>query len=81
MSTTRSSQTAKLLLEGQELNERTVAAVEETLRGRVIPGLPNLLARLDLIVETDTELVISDWKTSRSRWNAEQADEAAKQLL
>src|SRR5207253_983663 len=45
------------------------------------PGLPDLLGRVDLIIETDAELVISDWKTSRSRWNTEQAEDAAEQLL
>ena len=58
-----------------------ILAVEETLRGLVIPGLPDLLGRVDLIIETDTELVISDWKTSRSRWSAEQAEDATEQLL
>jgi putative RecB family exonuclease len=58
-----------------------VLAVEETLRGRVIPGLPDLLGRVDLIIETDAELVISDWKTSRSRWSAEQVHDATEQLL
>src|SRR5204863_3352303 len=58
-----------------------ILAVEEQLRGLVIPGLPDLLGRVDLIIETDAELVISDWKTSRSRWNAEQAEDAAEQLL
>jgi hypothetical protein len=32
----------------------TIIAVEEELRGELIPGLPDLLARVDLIVETDT---------------------------
>ncbi len=39
------------------------------------------MARVDLIIETDTELVISDWKTSRARWNAEQIEEASEQLV
>jgi putative RecB family exonuclease len=58
-----------------------ILAVEETLRGLVIPGLPDLLGRVDLIIETDAELVIADWKTSRSRWSAEQVEDAAEQLL
>ena len=59
----------------------TILAVEETLRGAVIPGLPDILGKVDLIVETPNELVISDWKTSRSRWSAEQVEEAGEQLL
>ena len=49
--------------------------------GPIIPGLPDILGYVDLVVETDTELIVSDWKTSRSRWSAEQAEEAADQLL
>jgi len=55
--------------------------VEEELRGPVIPGCPDLLGRVDLIVDTDGALVISDWKTARSRWSADQAEEASEQLL
>jgi putative RecB family exonuclease len=58
-----------------------ILAVEEQLRGIIVPGLPELLARIDLIVETDAELVILDWKTSRSRWTVEQVHESAEQLL
>ena len=55
--------------------------MEETLREPLIPGLPDFLGRIDLIVETDDAIVITDWKTSRSRYSAEQVDEAAAQLL
>jgi len=55
--------------------------VEEELRGPVVPGCPDLLGRVDLIVDTDEALVISDWKTARSRWSADQAEEASEQLL
>jgi putative RecB family exonuclease len=58
-----------------------ILAVEETLRGEVIPGLPELLGRVDLILETPDELVIRDWKTSRSRYTQDQVDESAAQLL
>lgn len=58
-----------------------IIAIEEELRGRVIPGVPELLGRVDLIVETPEELVITDWKTSRSRWSEEQVEDAAEQLV
>lgn len=58
-----------------------ILAVEETLRGPVIPGLPDLLGRVDLIVEERDALVIHDWKTSRSRWTSDQVEDAAEQLL
>lgn len=58
-----------------------ILAVEETLRGRIIPGLPDVLGRVDLVVETAEELVISDWKTSRSRYSQDQVEDSAEQLL
>lgn len=61
--------------------EGKILAVEETLRGPIIPGLPDLLGRVDLIVEEPEALVIHDWKTSRSRWGTEQVNDAAEQLL
>ena len=58
-----------------------ILAVEEELRGPVVPGCPDVLGRVDLIVDTGSELVVSDWKTSRSRWSQEQAADAAEQLI
>lgn len=59
----------------------TILGVEEELRGHVIEGCPELLARLDLVVETDDALVVTDLKTSRSRWSATQAEQSSDQLL
>jgi CRISPR/Cas system-associated exonuclease Cas4 (RecB family) len=58
-----------------------ILGVEETLRGEFIPGMPDLLGRVDLIVEAEDALVIADWKTSRSRWSAAQVEDATEQLL
>ena len=58
-----------------------ILAVEEELRGQVIAGCPDLLGRVDLIVEAADALLISDWKTARSRWSREQAEDASEQLL
>jgi CRISPR/Cas system-associated exonuclease Cas4 (RecB family) len=58
-----------------------ILAVEETLRGRLIPGLPDLLGRVDLILETPSELVIHDWKSARSKYTQDQVDDSAAQLL
>lgn len=58
-----------------------ILAVEETLRGNVIPGLPDVLGRVDLILETPDELVISDWKTSRARYSQDQVEDSTEQLL
>lgn len=58
-----------------------ILAIEEEVRGEVIPGLPEILARLDLVIESPEALIIADWKTSRSRWTTAQVDDAAGQLL
>ena len=58
-----------------------IIGVEEELRGSVVAGCPDLLGRIDLIVETADELIVTDLKTSRSRWSLEQADDSAEQLL
>ena len=42
---------------------------------------PDVLGAFDLIVDTGSELVVSDWKTARSRWSREQAEDAAEQLI
>lgn len=58
-----------------------ILAVEEELRGPVVPGCLDILGRVDLIVDTGDELRISDWKTARSRWSQEQLIDASEQLL
>ena len=58
-----------------------ILAVEEELRGPLVAGCPDILGRVDLIVDTGSELVVSDWKTARSRWSHEQAEDAAEQLI
>lgn len=61
--------------------EGVILGVEEELRGPVVPGCPDLLGRLDLLIETQNDLIVTDLKTSRSRWSPEQVDESASQLL
>ena len=58
-----------------------VLGVEEEIRGMLVEGVPDLYGRVDLLTEDDHQLVISDVKTSRSRWGADQAEESAEQLL
>lgn len=58
-----------------------IIGVEEELRGQVVRGCPDILGRIDLLVETAEELVVTDLKTSRSRWSRDQADDSAGQLL
>ena len=61
--------------------EGTILGVEEELRGPVVSGCPDILGRLDLIVETVDAVVVTDLKTARTRWSQTQVEESASQLL
>jgi len=58
-----------------------ILGVEEELRGELVPGLPDLLGRIDLLVESERGVIIRDFKTARTQWTEEQADEQSEQLL
>lgn len=58
-----------------------ILGIEEELRGPIVPGCPDVLGRIDLLVETTDELIVTDLKTSRSKWSNNQADDSAGQLL
>jgi putative RecB family exonuclease len=58
-----------------------ILAIEEEFRDKIIPGGPDLLARVDLVVDTPDALVVSDFKTARSQWSWGQVNESAAQLL
>jgi len=58
-----------------------VLGVEEEIRGMLVEGVPDLYGRIDLVTEDSDSLVLTDFKTSRAKWNTEQADDAAEQLL
>jgi putative RecB family exonuclease len=58
-----------------------VLGVEEELHGQLVEGVPDLLGRIDLLTEDSDSLVITDIKTSRSRWSAEQVEDSGEQLL
>jgi len=59
----------------------TILAVEEELRGPIVPICPDLLARVDLLVDAGDVLVLSDFKTSRGSWTGEDVAKSAPQLL
>lgn len=59
----------------------TIIGVEEEVRAEVIPGIPEVLARIDLLIQTDEELIVTDFKTSRSSWSQDQVQSSAGQLL
>lgn len=61
--------------------EGTVLGVEEEIRESIIDGCPDILARLDLIVDMGHSVLVTDFKTARSRWNADQIEASSEQLL
>jgi len=61
--------------------EGVILGIEEELRGQVVPGCPDLLGRIDLVVETERELIVTDLKSARRRWSRGQVEESAGQLL
>jgi CRISPR/Cas system-associated exonuclease Cas4 (RecB family) len=58
-----------------------IIAIEEELRGQVVAGSPDLLARIDLLVETADAFHLTDFKTTRSQWSQGHVEEAGSQLL
>ena len=58
-----------------------IIGVEEELRGKLAEGVPDLLGRVDLMLETEDAVVVQDFKTSRSAWNDYQAEDQSEQLL
>ena len=61
--------------------EGQIIGIEEELRDELVPGVPDLLGRVDLLLTTEDHVIVQDFKTSRSAWSPEQADEQAEQLL
>ena len=58
-----------------------ILGVEEPLKVTIDPDLPDVLARVDLVTQTQDSLNVVDLKTSRSRWPQEKAIESGDQLL
>ncbi|MFM8702713.1 MAG: RecB family exonuclease [Planctomycetia bacterium] len=58
-----------------------VLGVEEESRGMLVEGMPDLYGRVDLLTEDADRLVITDIKTSRSKWSQEQVEDSGEQLL
>jgi putative RecB family exonuclease len=58
-----------------------VLGVEGEIRGMLVEGVPDLYGRIDLLTEDSESLVITDIKTSRGKWSAEQVEDSGEQLL
>jgi CRISPR/Cas system-associated exonuclease Cas4 (RecB family) len=56
-------------------------AIEHTRRFRLHPEIPPIQMRIDLLEVNGGELIVTDIKTSRSRWNETKAREALPQLV
>lgn len=56
-------------------------AVEEEFRGAIVPGCPDLLGRVDLVVQAGPVLRVVDFKTSRSAWSPSKTLDSALQML
>jgi hypothetical protein len=59
----------------------TIIGIEEELTGELVPGVPDLLTRVDLLVDDGDSLILTDLKTARSRWSDSQVQDSAGQLL
>ena len=59
----------------------TIFGVEEELTVELDPELPDILAKVDLVTDTGGALHVIDFKTSKSRWTDQRAQENAEQLL
>ena len=58
-----------------------VLGVEEEIRGMLVEGMPDLYGRVDLLTEDADTLVVTDIKTSRGKWSAEQVEDSGEQLV
>lgn len=59
----------------------TVIGVEHAERIGMVKGAPPIEARLDLVELRDTDLVVADLKTSRSKWSDDKTRENLPQLV
>lgn len=59
----------------------TVLGVEEELQGPLVATCPEILARVDLVTLEDSAVVVTDFKTSGSRWSDAQLEQNGEQLL
>ena len=57
-----------------------IIGLAEELSGSITADLPEILAHVDLITETNASFILTDFKSSRCRWDTEQAEDAADKL-
>ena len=59
----------------------SIIGIEEEFQAPLIADCPDLFARLDLMVESEDALLVTDFKTARSRWSTAEANASEGQLL
>lgn len=58
-----------------------IVAIEQANRFKLIADVPPIESRIDLIELNGTDLIVTDFKTSKSRWNDAKALESLPQLI
>lgn len=59
----------------------SIIGIEEEFQAPLIDNCPDLFARLDLMIETEEFLTVTDFKTARSRWSLSEVNASEGQLL
>ena len=58
-----------------------IIAIEQAFEVNLAPWLPKLQGRVDLVIETEDSIQISDIKTSRSHWGEDEIEAGRDQLV
>lgn len=58
-----------------------VVGIEEELRAPLLPDAPDVLGRLDLVIETADAIIVIDFKTAKSKWSDAQRQDAELQAI
>lgn len=58
-----------------------IIAIEHAVRFRLLADAPPIEMRLDLLELRGADLIVSDWKTSRSRWSEAKIAQGLPQLI
>ena len=58
-----------------------VVGIEEELRAALLVDAPDVLGRLDLVIETPDAFIVIDFKTAKSKWSDAQRQDAELQAI
>ena len=58
-----------------------VVGIEEELRASLLVDGPDVLGRLDLVIETPQQFIVIDFKTAKSKWSDAQRQDAELQAI